>query len=70
MISIKDVSSFISSIDFLDSAKKTIIIYAGDVLDGIFVDGKMFGIYGGSPHTINIASDERIILSFGYHTER
>ena len=68
MISIKDVSSFISSIDFLDSAKKTIIIYAGDVLEGIFVDGKMFGIDRG-PHTINIASDERIILSFGYHTE-
>ena len=67
VILIQDVSSFISSIDFLDSTKETIIIYAGEILEGIFVDGKMFGIDLG-PHTINIASDEPILLSFGYHT--
>ena len=47
---------------------KTIIIYAGDIIDGITVDGKLFGDNDGWPTTVNLTSDEYVYgIEFGYH---
>ena len=50
---------------------KTIIIHAGDIIDGITVDGKLFGDNDGWPTTVNLKSDEYVYgIEFGYHTHR
>merc|ERR1712156_1245530 len=45
-----------------------ITIHQGDILDGISVDGQLFGSDGGSPHQIRLALDERVrSLDYGFH---
>ena len=48
-----------------------ITVYAGDIIDGISVDGHLFGSKGGSPFDLNLAHDEFVTnISFGHHTHR
>ena len=59
----------------LSSPDRTVIVYAGDIIDGINVDGVMFGSTGGTAHTFNVRStssmQEQITdISFGHHTHR
>ena len=50
---------------------KTIIVYYGDVIDGISVDGELFGTTATSSQTINLQGNERITgIEFGHHTHR
>ena len=45
-----------------------IVVYAGDVIDGISVDGQMFGERGGSSTNITLSENESITsIEFGYH---
>lgn len=48
-----------------------IIVYGGDIIDGIFVDNEMFGSVGGSPYNIDLGYNEFVTsITFGYHTHR
>ena len=49
----------------------TVIIYYGDIIDGISVDGETFGAVATTSHTITLAANEQIsALEFGHHTHR
>ena len=44
-------------------------MYAGDIIDGISVDGELFGTRSG--YSVEIQTDECVTgLTFGYHTHR
>ena len=49
---------------------QTITIYAGDIIDGIYVDGELFGNPGGSPETFTLTDEYVTGITFGYHTHR
>ena len=58
-------------ITFYEVSDTTIIVYYGDVIDGISVDGEMFGTTATSSQTINLQADEGIVaIEFGHHTHR
>lgn len=54
------------------SCKETsITVYHGLIIDGIAVDGRLFGRQGGVPTTITLDDDEFVIkLGFGYNPTR
>ena len=48
-----------------------VIVHAGDIIDGISVDGELFGNNGGSSTGLYFQNDETVTaLEFGYHTHR
>ena len=50
---------------------KIITIHAGDIIDGITVDGELFGANDGWATTVNLSNDEFVYgMEFGYHTHR
>ena len=50
---------------------KIITIHAGDIIDGITVDGELFGVNDGWATTVNLSNDEFVYgMEFGYHTHR
>ena len=59
-----------SNVDAIIKPEK-VTIHAGDIIDGISVDGELFGSNGGSPTDLNLQNNESVIaLEFGYHTHR
>ena len=48
-----------------------IVVYFGDIIDGISVDEQMFGEKDGSSTTIILNENESVTsIEFGYHTHR
>merc|ERR1719197_675126 len=55
---------------YIDPAESDdkITIHSGHILDGITVDGHLFGSNGGSPDEIRLSQTEYVVsLNFGYH---
>ena len=58
-------------ITIYEVTEKTIIVYYGHVIDGISVDGEMFGRTATKSYTINLQGNEQISsIEFGHHTHR
>ena len=55
----------------LQNNSTVIVVYAGEIIDGVSVDEQMFGEKSGSPTFITLSENESVTsIEFGYHTHR
>ena len=49
---------------------ETIAVYAGDIIDGIYTGGQLFGSATGSRYSITLYNEYVTVITYGYHTHR
>jgi len=47
---------------------ETIAVYAGDIIDGIYTGGQLFGSATGSRYSITLYNEYVTVITYGYHT--